>query len=464
MHRDHFQEEEQDHKALVTRYERMLKEEGIGFFEKQQFTNLINYYEKQHQIDKALKVLDFAFEQHPYSATFFIQKAQILMEDKREAQALELLEEAELYDSSDTEIYLTRAEIFSSFSRFDEALATLEKVKLRISQSDTDELHLAYATVYEDMEEYDKMFNALEKVLAFDPENEAALERIWLCTELAERYEDSIILHNKTIDNNAYNHVAWYNLGHAYFGTKAYEKAAEAYEFAFVIKENFHPAYTYCSEAWTELGNYKNAIKALQQGLEVFPQSFDLCMQLGKTYELIDSFRQAKNCFIKAARINPSSSIAFFHLGECYSQEERWVHALSAYESAMKNEAGNAAFTAAVAEANYQLDNNEKADELFKEALVLDTTNNELWVQYISFLIALDALDQAQEAVNIAEEYCETVEIECCKIAVLYKSLLQKEALQVLQMMVYEHDGSGKIFLQLFPDFQDEQPILEFLR
>lgn len=463
MYRDHFQEEEQDYQALVTLYERMLKEGEIAFFEKHEFTNLINYYEQQDKTDNALKVLDFAFEQHPYSATFFIQKAQILMEQNQEAQALKLLEVAELYDSSDTDIYLTRAEIFSSFSRFDEALSTLESIKLRMSQSDTDELHLAYATIYEDMEEYDKMFNALEKVLAFDSENEAALERIWLCTELAERYQDSVVLHNKVIDNNAYNHIAWYNLGHAYFGLHAYEKAAEAYEFAFVIKENFHLAYTFCSEAWTELGNYQNAIKALKQGLEVFPKSFDLSMQLGKTYERINSFRQAKNCFIKAARIDPSSSVAYFHLGECYAQEERWIHALSAYESAMKNEAGNAMFTAAVAEANYQLDNNEKADELFKEALVLDTTNNELWVQYISFLIALDLYDEAREAVTVAEEYCETIEIQCCKIAVLYQNKLQKEALQLLQMMIYEEKGAGKIFLELFPDFREEPAILEFL-
>ena len=43
MYRDNFKEEQEDIKLLVSRYEEMLTNEGIGFFEKKQFTQLINY-------------------------------------------------------------------------------------------------------------------------------------------------------------------------------------------------------------------------------------------------------------------------------------------------------------------------------------------------------------------------------------------------------------------------------------
>ena len=465
MYRDDFREEEQqqDVQLLVKQYEEMLNEGGIGFFEKHEFTKLLDYYEIEQNTHKALEVIEHARVQHPFTATFLVRKAQFLMDENREPEALELLEQAEHFDASEMDIYLFRAEILASYGRFDDALASLEYAKIRISQSDIDELHLAYASVYEHQEDFDKMFNSLQDALLADPDNEDALDRIWLCVELGNKYQESLSLHNHILDLNAYNYMAWFNLGHAYLGLSSNEKAAEAYEFAFTIKEDFEIAYNYCAEAYAETELYEDAIRVYKEALTVFPQNFEFHMHLGSCHEAQNQFRLARNCYIKAARINEKSAKAYFCLGECYAQEERWIHALSAYQSAVKIEDRNPEYLAAVAEAHYQLDDNEKADELFKEAIILDTSNTEIWVQYISFLIALDSYEMAYEAVEVAEEYCEALEVQCCKITVFYLHNHRKEALNMLQIMLLSDIGTADMLLDLFPDLKEEIPIMNLI-
>ena len=89
------------------------------------------------------------------------------------------------------------------------------------------------------MEDYNKMFESLQNALVADLNCEEALERIWLCTELANKYKESAVLHNQILDKNAYSYLAWYNLGHAYNGLKMNKEAIEAFEFSYVIRENF---------------------------------------------------------------------------------------------------------------------------------------------------------------------------------------------------------------------------------
>lgn len=463
MYRDNFKEEQEDIKLLVRRYERMLKNEEIGFFEKKQFTQLINYYDARDKVEEALHVIENALAQHPFSATFYIRKAQFLIDANREPEALDLLEQAETYDASEMEIYLIRADVLSTYRRFDEALSILEYAEIKMSKSDMDELHLAYANVYEDMEDYDKMFDSLQNALLADLDCEEALERIWLCTELANKYEASASLHNQILDKNAYSYLAWYNLGHAYNGLKMYEEAIEAFEFSYVIREKFELAYISCVDVLFAVDENDRAIECLKTGLEFVPESFDFYILLGKSYEAKSNYPTAKTAYIKAARINDQSGEAFFRLGECYAFEDRWVHALSAYENAYKLDQFNAEYVSSVAEANYQLDNNEKANELFKIAIELDITEINLWVQYLSFLIDIEEFNLAFAAIIIAEEHCQDAELKCCKIAAYYQSKKTQEGTLLLTQALMDEEGFGLLLFELFPDLKEEPAILNFI-
>ena len=59
------------HDDLIKKFEELLATNSRGFFDTDEFDILIDYYLTANQYQKALKAVDFALEQYPYSIDFF---------------------------------------------------------------------------------------------------------------------------------------------------------------------------------------------------------------------------------------------------------------------------------------------------------------------------------------------------------------------------------------------------------
>lgn len=466
MHRDNFKEEEQQQiiQQLVDRYESMLADGDVVFFERHEFIKLLDHYEERLQLYKAFELIEYALSQHPYSATFLVRKAQILSDDNQEPEALALLDTAEMLDASDMDIYLLRADILARYGRYEDAFEVLDNAEIRFSASDRDELYVGYASIYEQQERYDLMYDYLAKALTANPDNEAALERIWLPVEFKQRYAESADLHNKLLDRDAYNHQAWLNLGHAYVGLGRRAEAAEAYEYAFTIQEDFEIAYVHAGETYMDLEDYASALRVYKSALEEFKRHSRFAMQVGNCLRELNELRQARYYYKKSFKYDPNNSQALYLQGETLAQEGRWKEALVVYEKARALSA-EPKYLAAVAESHYQLDDNVLANELFKEALLIDLTNDEIWVQYISFLIAVEEYALAHETITLAEQHCEDdLELQCCRVATFYNDKHPKEALQRLQVLLIEDDEAGEVLLDLFPELASVSSIVRLIK
>lgn len=442
----------------------MLADGDVVFFERHEFVKLLDHYEERLLLHRAFEVIGYASSQHPYSATFLVRKAQLLAEDNQEPEALALLETAEMLDASDMDIYLLRADIMARYGRFGDALAVLDNAQMRFSSADADEWYVGYASIYEQQERYDLMYDYLAKALMANPDNEVALERIWLPVEFKQCYEESATLHNHLLDRDAYNHQAWLNLGHAYVGLGRLADAVEAYEMAFTIQEDFEIAYVHAGETYMGLEDYASALRVYKSAMEVFERHSRFAVQAGNCLRELNELRQARYYYKKAFKYDPSNSQALYLQGETYAQEGRWKEALPVYEQA-RAMLTDAKYIAAVAESHYQLDDNVLANELFKEAVLLDLTNEEIWVQYISFLIAIEEYALAHETIAMAEEHCEDdLELQCCRVATFYKDKHPKEALQRLQVLLIEEDEAGEALLDLFPELEKVSAIVRLIK
>src|ERR1035437_3891919 len=101
------------HDDLIKRFEDLLANNTRSFFDADEFDILIDYYLTANQFPKAMKAVDFALEQYPYSIDFLIRKAQLLSANKETRKALELLVQAEKIDPIHPEVFMTRGSIYS---------------------------------------------------------------------------------------------------------------------------------------------------------------------------------------------------------------------------------------------------------------------------------------------------------------------------------------------------------------
>ena len=92
--------------AVVKRFEDMLSAKTALFFDVDEFEDLIEYYNSKNETAKAIKVCDFALQQHPKTASLLVSCAQLYVSIHKPQEALRYLNLAESLDPFDIDCYL----------------------------------------------------------------------------------------------------------------------------------------------------------------------------------------------------------------------------------------------------------------------------------------------------------------------------------------------------------------------
>jgi len=445
---------------LIFEYEAMSQKGTVSFLEETVFSKMIDFYEKELLFDKALELIDHAIHQHSFSAIFYMRKAQLLIEKNCAHQALQCLDQAEVYAPSDIEIYLLKAEAYCSLKIYKAAFEILRGAKDQTtSKEDLSEIYLYEATIFESLEQFNNMFIALNRALSANPFNKTALERVWFSVELSRKYKESVVLHQAIIDADPYSFIAWYNLGHAYSCLNKIEDAAEAFEYAFLIDKDFQHAYRDCAEMHLELKNYPKALDCLMDALALFEEDSDLLQRIGQCHLYMDELNEAKVYFIRAIKLNSLNADVHFYLGECFAKEKKWKSAIKTYRRAIDIDDRKEEYIAGLAEAYYQVDEIGKAKYLFSKAADTAPETSKYWIQYASFLMDIGEEEEALAVLKEAEIYAPGPVLNYCQVACLYLLDRIDEALDLLYQALSENFPMHSSIFELVPEMKENRKI-----
>jgi tetratricopeptide (TPR) repeat protein len=201
---------------LISEYEARNDEGEQMYLAEKDFYQLINFYEAEYEITKALDVVDHAISLHSYCADFLIIKARLLFNMHKPLRAMQYLDQAEIISPQELDIFILRAKVLVELGHVDAAGAIIEAARKFSVGSDLVEIAICESHLYEKQKLYDKMFESLMTALRIDPGHEEALERIWWSVENSKKYEESITFHHELLDRDAYSYLAWFNLGQGY--------------------------------------------------------------------------------------------------------------------------------------------------------------------------------------------------------------------------------------------------------
>jgi tetratricopeptide (TPR) repeat protein len=452
-----------DLKLLVQRYEEMLREGAISFLEVDSFLMLSDYYEEKNSFDLALDALDHAIEQHPYSATLYIRKGQMLSEQELYSQAFKALEIAMIYEPSDLDIYLTKADIYMRMLEQDKALHALQIAKDYASKDELADLYILESTIYETKKDYHNSIKYLKRALQKEPSNDIALSRLWIVFDLTNEYTDAITYHIDFINENPYSYWAWYNLGLAYLSIGLYEKATEAFDYSIVINEKFEPAYHSYVDSLIILGEYDTALRYLGEYKEFFEADAELWYRLGQCYELKKEYKTARLHYSKALDFNTLGGRVYYNIGTCYADEESWNLAEKSFLEAYAIDRFNEEYCVALADTYDALDHSDKAHEFYHKALALAPKEVNIWIHYIEFLLDEENYSVAIEMLEEAREYVDGLILDYAEAAVLLESGQRQQGFVVLgQALIADYAMHIHLF-DISPKLEDDTSIMTFI-
>ena len=445
-------------KELLHLFENLRTGASSVFLEEEAFEKIVDYFDDQEEPVKAMEAADIGIEYFPFSASLLFKKADLLLASRKYAEALDVLEKAELLDANDVNLYILKTDAYLALDKQEKAVALLEAAITHFEGEEKIELLFELADVYDDYEEFDKVFDCL--LLLF----EEALYKICFWTDFTGRNEESIRLHLKIIDLHPYNELAWFNLGAAYQGLKLYEKAIDAYQYSLVIDEKFDYAYRNIGDAFIRLKKYKEAIEALEKVLELSKPEEVIYEAIGHCYDRLRNYAQARFHYRKASHLNPDDSKLFYKTACTYYNEGQWASVVKQLESALKIHRHQFEYNLLMGEAKLQLGHIKEAIQYFSNAVRIKPKNIGGWEALIRCLYQAEFYTEARQQVLAAMEMTNKRPLFLFYLSAVLLALGKtKEALLYLETAMQTSPKTLKKFIDLNPSILQNASVVDVI-
>ena len=457
-----YRQDRDELRELLIQFENLKNGKAYSFLEEDAFERIIDHFDEKEQLDQALEAAEYAIRQYPYSASLLLKKADLLIALRHYQQALEVLEQAELFDSRDTDLYILKTDAFLALDQQEKAAAVLEAAIDDFDGEERIDLLFELADVYDDYENFERVFDCLKMILEQEPNNEEALYKICFWTDFTGRNEEGIRLHQRIIDEFPYNELAWFNLAAAYQGLKLYEKAIDAYQYAVAIDEKFDYAWRNMGDAYIRLRRYKEAIEVLEKVLELARPEDVIYEAIGHCYDRTGNFAQARFHYRKASHLNQEDSQLQYKIACTYMNEGRWESAIKHLEIAMRIHRLQPDYNLAMGQCCLQLNRLDEAIVCLGNVVRARPKNINGWMELLKCLYVAGLYEEALDYAGVAFEQTDGKPIFLFyQSAFLYALGRTKEGLNYLELGMAKNPRLIKKLIELNPALLQHQQVVD---
>ncbi len=464
MKENPYHQEHEDLSELLKQYQNLRAGFSHSFLDEESFEKIIDYFDDKEEMQQAIEAVELAIEQYPYSSVLLIRKADLMIASRKYNEALKILETAELFDSTDINLYILKTDVYLALDQQEKAVALLQDALQHFEGEERIELLFELADVYDDYEEFDKIFDCLKLILEQDIDNEEALYKICFWTDFTGRNEESIRLHQKIIDEKPYCELAWFNLAAAYQGLKLYEKAIDAYKYAIAIDEKFDYAFRNMGDAYIRLRKFREAIESLEKVLELSKPEDVIYEAIGHCYDKLNNYAQARFYYRKASHLNQGDSKLYYKIACTYLNEGQWANAVKQLESALHIHARQPEYNLAMGECKMQLGEYKEAIQYFSTVVRVRPKNISSWEALIRCLYNAAFFKEALEQVQAAIRITGGKPIFIFYLSAVYFALgKSKEGLLQLEKAMSKAPKLLKKLVELNPSILQYQPVVDII-
>ncbi|MCC9043206.1 tetratricopeptide repeat protein [Myroides sp. M-43] len=455
----HLDNEEEEYKLSLSRFESMLKTNKVLFFDSEEFENIILHYLDSGKLNLAKKALKLGLDQHPHSIGLKLVEVELLVFQNKLESADRLLTEIESIDPENEEVFIQRANVYSKKGRHEEAIISLQKA-LTLTE-DLADVYSLLGMEYLMLDQIDLAKDNFILCLEHDDEDQSALYNVVYCFDFLSENEEAIEFLNKFIDKSPYSEIAWHQLGRQYFIIKNYEKAEWAFDYATLIDEEFIGAYIEKGKTLEKLNKFKEAIDNYMTTIELDDPNSYVLMRIGSCYESLNNFPQAYQYYKKAVHEDPMLDKGWIALTDLCILEANYDKALFYLQKALQIDEFNEKYWIRHAILNKTLFNFEEAERGYKVAAELGNDIVEHWTGWADVLYLLGDFDTAiQKLLQIANFHVNEAEIDY-RLAVIYFTTHNIDKGTEHLTNALNKDFEKRILIQTYFPNQWENPIVQ---
>ena len=436
----------------IAKFESMLKTDDVYFFDAEDFEDIIHHYLNNGKISLAKKAIKIGLKQHPGAMDLRLLDIEVLVFENNLEVAEKLLDELQLMDSTNEEIYIQRANIYSKQDNHEAAVDMLEKA-LSMS-SDSFDIYSLLGMEYLFMDNFEKAKDNFIKCVSFDEQDYSSLYNVVYCFEFMEDYEGAITFLNDFLERNPYCQVAWHQLGKQYYTKEMFPEALAAFDFAIIADDSFIGAYFEKGKVLEKMGKHKEAIENYETTIKIEDPTSHAYLRIGKCHEKLDNDELAKFYFYQTVHEDPLLDKGWLAITDFYIRKNNYERALYYVNKAINIDGENALYWKKCAKIHYALQNLDEADFSYKQAVDLGNYELDTWLNWAEVVRTNSDIDSAiQILIQGLQFYPEEAEIEY-RMAGLYLMLSDSEQARFRFTNALKLDISKlAIFENAFPQY-----------
>ncbi len=456
-------EEEEEYRLTLSRFESMLKTNKVLFFDSEEFENIILHYLDSGKLNLAKKALKLGYGQHPNSVGLKLVEVEILIFEHKYDVADRLLIEIEQLDPTNEEIFIQRATVLSKKGKHQQAIASLE-IALTLTQ-DLADVYSLMAMEYLLLDEIQKAKENFILCLDQDHEDQSALYNVIYCFDFLSETEQAIDFLTQFIDKKPYSEIAWHQLGRQYFTLKNYDKAVWAFEYATLIDEFFLGAYLEKGKSLEKLEKYDLAIESYMTTLELDDATSFVLLRIGSCFENLNDFEKAYQYYKRAVHEDPLLDKGWIALTDISIKEHKYDKALFYLQKAIQIDELNEKYWIRYAVLNKNTLNFAQAEIGYKRAAELGNYLMEHWIEWADTLYILEKHELAiQKLLQIADFHNNTAAVNY-RLSALYFLIYDNDKGSVFLNKALQQDPTERDILKnIFPQVWDNPLVINILK
>jgi len=265
---------------------------------------------------------------------------------------------------------------------------------------------ISLGAIYRRLQRYEDSIIILNRALD-EGENGAMLNyTLGFTYKEMKQYDDAIDCFEIAISENPTDVLAYNHLGSIYLERKEYQKSINSFKRGLQIDQN-HPIINYnLARCYKEANLYSDAIRCFEIALKTKPGWIDAIRDFSELLVKCQRSKEASDLVTHAIDLHPNDSKLLSLLGKIFLDQYDYLSAEDAFKKAYSNNDNDIQILSGLAEA---LEKGEKIQESLEaviSALEIEPENKDVRKQYVHVLLSAREYDKAHE--SLKELYKET--------------------------------------------------------
>ena len=452
--------------VAINSYLCMSQKGTVEFTEETEILFIVSFFQKNGNLEEALKAVTTGIKQFPYSVDLYIFKITLLIEQgQNDDVVLTYIDRALDLVPNSPRVLLLKAEVLANSENFTEAESILDFIVTYADKNELEQIYLLKAFIYDNQEQFDDMFDALKDALSINPRNAEALTQMWLAVAYSERYEDSIEVHEAILDEDPYSFQAWQNLGHAHNGLKNLEEAIFAYEYSTITNPDNEFGYLDWALACSEANRYNEALEVYKEVELRFGTNPELQSKIGLCHQYMDNYLSASKYYAKALRADEQNHEAHYRMGECLVIQNDYQNAIVAFKRAIMIKPQLEEYHLALAKSYEESGDLENAKNAYDRLIEVAPECPEHWLYQVDFFCKIKNFAEALETLEIAElNISRNAYLLYHRAVCFFRMGNRNEAMHWLQEALLEDYAMHSRIFTAVPNLEKDKDVLNLIR